>query len=70
MILQECGLKEDSMSDDQGHEDLIDDVQKLLLEVDARIFHDFDSDLPTPKMFLVTRLQTLIDNVKNGKYDN
>lgn len=47
------------------------DVQVLLREVQAGDFHDFESEkYATPKMELVARLQQLIDNTKQGKYDD
>ena len=47
------------------------DIKILLSDVVDENYHDFKSDkYATPKMALVTRLEELIDNTKQGKYDN
>lgn len=55
---------------DTGQINLENDIEILLIDVRDKRFHDFDSHMPAPKMYLVRRLQEIIDNTKNGKYDN
>lgn len=46
------------------------DVRDLLVEVIEDDYHDFKSKkYATPKMALVERLEELINNTKQGKYD-
>lgn len=54
----------------KGHLQLIDHVETLLDDVKTNEFHDFESRVAMPKVYLVQRLQTLIDNAKSGMYDN
>lgn len=53
-----------------GHDKLIDHIEKLLEDARAKHFHDFESDFATPKIDLAHRLQALIENVKKGEYDD
>lgn len=47
------------------------DVKVLLSDVIDGNFHDFESEkYATPKMALVQRLEELIENTKQGKYDD
>lgn len=47
------------------------DVKILLSDIIDGNFHDFKSDkYATPKMALVQRLEELIENTKQGKYDD
>lgn len=55
---------------DQGHQNLVYDLRALYLDAENQHFHDSDSDFAMPKIYLVNRLQALIDNVKSGRYDN
>lgn len=56
---------------DTGHEALQLDIAVLLNDVKQFQFHDFkNTKYAAPKMALVSRLNELISNVKNGKYDN
>jgi len=58
------------MSNEQGHDNLVNDVEALNEDVSRHFFHDFRSEFATPKIMLVQRLQKLIDNVKDGRYDD
>lgn len=53
-----------------GHDKLLNDIEKLLDDTKAKYFHDFESDFATPKVMLVQRLEALMENAKNGRYDN
>jgi hypothetical protein len=53
-----------------GHEKLLHDIEALLDDSKAKHFHDFESDFATPKVVLVQRLEALMENAKNGRYDN
>ena len=53
-----------------GQNKLIYDIDALRTDAIDKHFHDFESDFATPKIVLVQRLQALIDNVKEGRYDN
>lgn len=56
---------------DKGQQALETDIKDLLAEVVDQDYHDFQSTVSAvPKIALVMRLQALIDNVKDGKYDN
>jgi hypothetical protein len=53
-----------------GHKALLLDLQILLQDADGFAFDDFKNDkYAMPKATLVNRLQDLINNVKEGKYD-
>lgn len=54
----------------EGELKLEADVYVLLEDVKSGDFHDFKSSHATPKMYLVQRLQALIENAKEGRYDN
>jgi len=59
------------MENQNGQQSLEMDIKILLSDVVDENYHDFKSDkYATPKMALVTRLEELIDNTKQGKYDN
>lgn len=53
-----------------GHIELISDLSALLKRALRFEFHDFKSELATPKMELVTLLESLLTKAKNGHYDN
>jgi hypothetical protein len=56
---------------DKGHQVLISDLASLIAEAQMKEFHDFENDTyATPKVELVRKLEVLITNVKDGKYDN
>ena len=56
---------------DNGHAQLIGDLEALLAEVRDYAFHDFkNKEFAAPKIVLAERFQTLGENVINGKYDN
>lgn len=57
---------------DFGHDALILDLEVLMQEAKEDFaFHDFKNEkYATPKVALVNRLTDLIENVKQGKYDN
>lgn len=47
------------------------DIKVLLADVIDENFHDFRSQkYATPKLALVRRLEELIENTKQGKYDD
>ena len=47
------------------------DLYKLLLEAIDGEFGDFTNDkYPAPKMALVEKLLAMVENTKNGKYDD
>jgi hypothetical protein len=53
------------------HELLVSDIEKLLDEAKNKEFHDFENEkYAFPKKELVEKLEILIENVKEGKYDN
>lgn len=59
------------MRNDKGSIALMEDLTALLYEAFHYEFHDFkNSKHATPKMELVKRLEEMVSNVKNGKYDN
>lgn len=59
------------MQRDTGDNALLSDITALYKEALAGQFHDFrNTDYPAPKMELVRKLNNLITNTKNGKYDN
>lgn len=56
---------------DVGHNELMADVTDLLEEAVNFSYHDFVSEKhATPKMALVTKLQSMIKACQEGKYDN
>ena len=58
-------------SEDTGHNALLADLQDLLNQAEDFQFHDFEnSDYALPKNALIVALQSLMQNVKSGKYDN
>lgn len=59
------------MEKENGQQALELDIKELLSDTIDQNFHDFRSDKhATPKLALVSRLQQLIENTKQGKYDN
>lgn len=56
--------------EDIGHLKLIDHLEKLIDDAKKKDFHDFDTSIATPKVYLVQRLQALIENTTQGMYDN
>lgn len=52
-----------------GNDDLIADIETLLMDAQNDEFDDMRSEQTFPKLSLVARLQSLIENVKSGKYD-
>lgn len=57
------------MTNMTGNQVLIAHLENLLLDAKNNNFDDFKSDFATPKIYLVSRLQALIENTKAGKYD-
>ena len=56
---------------DTGHTQLIEDIRKILTEIVNGDYHDtHENGLPFPKLTLIKTLESIIFNVKNGKYDN
>lgn len=56
---------------DNGHISLSCDIQSLLDEATAYQYHDFKNrTYPAPKLALIQKLEWLIKNAKEGKYDN
>lgn len=56
---------------DDGQIKLEYDIHALYQDAKACHFHDFHvNGLDLPKMALVQRLEKLINNVKDGRYDN
>lgn len=53
-----------------GHSQLILDLSNLLKRALKFEFHDFKSEIATPKMELVTLLDRYLRKAKNGHYDN
>lgn len=55
----------------EGHLALLADLSALFGEATKCQFHDYlNTDYPFPKKELIQRLETLVANVKEGKYDN
>lgn len=55
----------------QGHEDLLQDLETLLEQAKAYQFHDFrNEDYAMPKVELVKKLDAIASQTKSGKYDN
>jgi hypothetical protein len=64
-------IEERKMAADKGHDSLIRDIENLLTNAKEFQYHDFRNDVyPMPKMALIQRLEWLVKNTKNGKYDN
>jgi len=56
---------------EKGQAILVADLKELLLDAEAGQFGDFTNDkYPAPKLELMAQLQTLRDNVMQGKYDD
>ncbi len=56
---------------DQGHLDLVEDVEIILNEAKDFQFHDFKNQAyAAPKMAFNEKMEWLIKNMKAGKYDN
>ncbi len=56
---------------DEGHNNLVDDIAKLTHEIQLLEFHDYlNTTHATPKITLVQRLEYIISEVRNGRYDN
>ena len=55
---------------DQGHENLIMDLESLLRNAQNFRYHDFKSELGAPKMELRDAIDILGEKVIRGKYDN
>jgi hypothetical protein len=69
--IEEEAMKRVEAGEDLGHEKLLHDVEVLMEDVKAGHFHDFHKNgLDMPKMSFMHRLQKLIDNTKDGRYDN
>jgi hypothetical protein len=59
------------MQYDEGHDNLISDLQGILSEAKNFEFHDFkNSKHPAPKMALAELLDKIRGKVINGDYDN
>ena len=65
-------LQDNPPSDDNhGHDSLMIDLVALVADGMHFQFHDFKNEKdPAPKMALINRLQELIANTQDGKYDN
>lgn len=58
-------------ANDTGHQALLVDLAVLVIETKDFQFHDFKNEnYPAPKLTLVERFKELMQNTKNGKYDN
>lgn len=69
--IEEEAMRRVENGEDLGHEKLLHDVEVLMEDVKAGSFHDFHKNgLDMPKMGLMHRLQKLINNTKEGRYDN
>jgi len=56
---------------DQGHENLINDLEHLLSQAKDNQYHDYkNTELPAPKIALRGELLVMADNVVKGRYDN
>ena len=56
---------------DIGHLKLLDDITSLLKDASDYQYHDFKNSLyAAPKLALVQKLDWLLKNTKEGKYDN
>ena len=56
---------------DQGHIELLKDIEALLEEAKRGEFHDFANEkYATPKMELYRKLQLVSGKVQAGDYDN
>jgi len=59
------------MDRDDGQIALESDIMDLLSRISAFDYHDFkNTTFPAPKLALIQKLEWLIKNVKEGKYDN
>ena len=59
------------MSRDNGQIALEADVTNLLGRITSYDYHDYrNTTFPFPKLALIQKLEWLIKNVKEGKYDN
>ena len=57
--------------EDKGHDNLINDLEKLFEEAKNYAYHDFkNKEHALPKMVLKSILLDLADNVVEGRYDN
>lgn len=56
---------------DAAHDKLMYDIGALNQDAALGLFHDFHKNgLATPKLALIQRLEKLVENVKEGRYDN
>jgi hypothetical protein len=56
---------------DMGHDNLLNDINKFFKDVTEYQYHDFKNSIyDAPKLALVKKLEWLINNTKDGKYDN
>lgn len=54
-----------------GHDALMMDLTLLLKDASEFQFHDYKNEkYPAPKAALMHRSEEIIQNMKNGKYDN
>lgn len=57
--------------DDRPHSYLLRDLSFIIAEAEGFEFHDFkNTKYPAPKRELIAQLTSIINNVKNGDYDN
>jgi len=69
--MEEEAARKIENGEDLGHEKLLHDIEALLEDAKMGLFHDFHKNgLAMPKMSLLQRLEKLIDNTKEGRYDN
>lgn len=58
-------------TEDKGHIDLIRDLEIVQNEAKNFEFHDFKNQkYAMPKASLIHLLEAIVENVKDGKYDN
>lgn len=56
---------------DEAHNKLVYGVEVLLEDAKMGLFHDFHTNgLAMPKVGFIQRLEALINNTKEGMYDN
>lgn len=56
--------------EDQGHSNLINDLEMLLQWAKDNQYHDFKTKRATPKIDLRNELLYMADQVIQGRYDN
>ena len=60
-----------TMDNLNGHELLIQDLSGIMSLAQKKEFHDYGNTMfAAPKMELVRQLNQVVENTKNGKYDD